>query len=87
MSYFNPVNRPSVKIETVDFIVPERLREARKIRDYPRNFCAEQLGISVRELGMYENGHKEIPKELLFELERLYKFPRGFFYKVKWERV
>lgn len=86
MSYFNPVNR-IVKTETVDFIVPERLREARAYRMMEREFAAEQLGISNLLLGMYENGHKEIPKELLFGLEKLYKFPKGYFYKVVWERV
>lgn len=86
MSYHDPINR-IYRTEVVDFIVPERLREARLLRDYPRSFCAEQLGISDRELGSYENGHKEIPKELLFGLEGLYKLPKGFFYKVRWERV
>lgn len=86
MSYFDPVNR-IFKTEIVDFVVLERLREARKYRDYPRNFCAEQLGISDGELGMYENGHKEIPKEFLMGLEKLYQFPKGYFYRVRWERV
>ncbi|HHX61324.1 MAG TPA: helix-turn-helix transcriptional regulator [Epulopiscium sp.] len=86
MSYHDPIIRVC-KTEIVDFIVPERLREARLARDYPRKFCAEQLGVSECLLGMYENGHKEIPKELLFGLQTLYKFPKGFFYNVKWERV
>lgn len=85
MSYFDPINR-IIKTETVNFIVPERLRSARAYRGYPRKFCAEQLGISDRVLGLYENGHKEIPKELLMGLEKLYGFPKGYFYKVRWER-
>lgn len=86
MSYFDPINR-HYKTEKVDFIVPERLREARAMREYPRNFCAKQLGISDSELGSYENGHREIPVELLFGLQKLYEVPRQFFYKVRWERV
>lgn len=86
MSYHDPINRIT-KTEKVDFIVPERLREARMLREYPRKFCAEQLGVSDYELGMYENGHKEIPTELLFGLQTLYKFPKGFFFKVRWERI
>ncbi|HHX62148.1 MAG TPA: hypothetical protein GX707_15780 [Epulopiscium sp.] len=86
MSYYDSRAR-HIKAEIVDFIVPERLIEARLVRDYPRSFCAEQLGISEWLLGMYENGHKEIPKELLFGLQTLYRFSKGFFYNMKWERV
>lgn len=86
MSYHDPINR-ICKTEQVDFIVPERLREARICREYTRKLCADQLGMSDYELGMYENGHKEIPKELLFKLQKLYGFPKGYFYKVRWERT
>lgn len=86
MSYFNPINK-IIKFENVDFIVPERLREARLMRGYPRDFCAKQLGICESELGIYENGHKEIPVELLFGLQKLYDVPKQFFYRVTLERV
>ncbi|MDQ4678561.1 helix-turn-helix transcriptional regulator, partial [Stenotrophomonas maltophilia group sp. RNC7] len=75
------------KTETVDFIVPERLREARLYRDIGRKYAAEQLGISERLLGLYENGHEEIPKQLIFGLQNLYNFPQKYFYEVRWERV
>lgn len=52
-----------------------------------REFAAEKLGISDELLGLYENEHKEIPKELLFRLEKLYHFPKKYFYKVRWKRV
>jgi transcriptional regulator with XRE-family HTH domain len=86
MSYFNPINNIE-KIEFVDFIVPERLRGARKYRGMSREYAAKQLGISYRLLGLYENGHKEIPKELLMGLEKIYQFPRKYFYKVRWKRI
>lgn len=86
MSYHDPRVKHT-KAEIVDFIVPERLRSARLYRDIDRRVAAEQLGISDWQLGLYENGHKEVPKELLFGLEKLYGFPKGYFYKVIWERV
>lgn len=74
--------------EEVDFIVPERLVEARKARCVSFEEAAEILEISKQELGLIENGHvKDIPKELLFKYMSAFNFPRKFFYRVRWERV
>jgi transcriptional regulator with XRE-family HTH domain len=86
MSYFNPVHK-IIKFEFVDFVVPERLRSARAYRGLSQEQASILLGIPQQLLGLYENGHKDIPKELLMGLEKLYGFPKGYFYKVRWERV
>lgn len=87
MSLFDPVVRVC-KYETVDFVVPERIREARKARGLERKEAAERLGINDRQLGLIENGHKRVTdKEFLFRLMKVYDMPRGFFYKVTWLRV
>ena len=86
MSYFNPISK-IIKFEFVDFVVPERLRSARHYRGLSQEQASIQLGISRQLLGLYENGYKEIPKELVMSLENVYSFPRKYFYKVVWERV
>lgn len=76
------------KTEEVDFIVPERLVEARKARCVSFEEASEILEIPKHELGLIENGHvKDIPKEILFKYMSAFHFPRGFFYRVRWKRV
>jgi transcriptional regulator with XRE-family HTH domain len=75
------------KHETVNFIVPERLRNARLSRALNLDEAADLLGINKHELGRMENGHQEIPKGMLFKLMSTYNFPRKYFYTVFWERV
>ena len=87
MSEHDPVVRHAPKREQVDYIVPERLREARKYRGIERKDAAFILGLTEQEYGLYENGHKPIPKEMAFGLMMLFKFPSRFFYQIKWERV
>lgn len=87
MSYFDPRMRIR-KTEKVDFIVPERIREARLARAIELEEAAEKLCISKLELGRIENGHIwDIPLEFLFKVMTVYELPRGFFYKLVWERV
>ena len=86
MSYFNPISKIT-KTEFVDFVVPERLRSARAYRGLSQEQASILLGIPQQLLGLYENGHKEIPKELVMSLEYVYSFPQKYFYKVVWERV
>ncbi len=87
MSYFDPRMRIR-KTEKVDFIVPERIREARRARGLELEDAAERLGISKQKLGCIENGHiEEIPLEFLFKAMSVYDMPRGFFYRVVWERI
>ena len=72
---------PRVKIwkyEKVDFIVPERLIEARLYRNMTREEASEKLEVTNRQLGLYENGHEEIPLEFLFWLQKVYSFPKEF---------
>ena len=87
MSYFNPIVGNSQKIETVDYIVPERIREACIARMINYNVAAMKCEIDVKEFGLMANGHKEIPKEYLFRLMNGLNFPKSFFYQIKWERV
>ena len=85
MSIFNPKAR-IIKTEPVDYIVFERLVEARKARGMDRKESAERMDIPDTELGLMENGRTEIPPEFLFKAMNLYQFPKGFFYRIKWER-
>jgi transcriptional regulator with XRE-family HTH domain len=87
MSYHDPRVK-IIKYEKVDFIVPERIRGARIYREIEFKEAAKMLEIPERELGLIENGHVEnISKEFLFKVMKAYGFPKGFFYKVIWERV
>lgn len=58
------------KIEKVDFIVPERLREACIYRNYTYKEAAEKCNIDYKEFGLYANGHKKIPKQIILNLMR-----------------
>ncbi|MBW2084453.1 MAG: helix-turn-helix transcriptional regulator [Deltaproteobacteria bacterium] len=87
MSLFHDFKVRVRKREIVDYIVPERLVDARQARGLTLEEAAEQLGIDLGTLCMYENGHWEIPKEILFKLMSVYKFPAGYFYVAIWERV
>lgn len=87
MSFFDPRVRIR-KTEKVDFIVPERIAEARQARGMDLEEAAEKLGVTKQYLSMLENGHiNNIPKDFLFQCMTVYGFPRNFFYKVVWERV
>jgi transcriptional regulator with XRE-family HTH domain len=85
VSYYNPVVQHT-KSEIVDFIVPERIKEARIYRGLDRKEAAIKLGVTNCELGLMENGHSNIPKEFLFKLMTVYDFPQRFFYRVVWHR-
>lgn len=52
MSYFDPINHPEMRSEEVNFIVPERIREACIVRDIDYKCAACQIGISEQEFGM-----------------------------------
>lgn len=77
----------SPKIEKVDFIVPERIREACIYRGYTYKEAAEKCKINYKEFGLYANGRKEVPKEKIFNLMNGLSFPKEFFYNLKWKRV
>lgn len=87
MSLFNPVVNYSQKIEEVNFIVPERIREACKARMYDYKKASEKCGIDLEEFCLFANGHKEIPQEYIFNFMKGFDLPKKFFYKIKWERV
>lgn len=87
MSAFHDFKLHIIKTEMVDFIVPERLRSARELIGLTLPEAAEKLQISKYTLGLYENGHREIPKEMLFKLMNAYSLPKNYFYEVRWERV
>lgn len=87
MSYHVPVVKIT-KHERVNFIVPERIRDARIAREIERNEAAKLLDIPERELALIENGHvNDIPKEFLFKCMSVYNFPKNYFYEVEWQRV
>lgn len=75
------------KCEDVQFIVPERIREACTFRGYTYKEAAELCGIEYRQFGRYANGHDEMPNELIFKLVKGLHFPKKFFYQIKWGRV
>ena len=50
--------------------VAERLREARG--ETPRNVVAEEVGITVSAISMYENGDRVPRDEVKVKLARLY---------------
>ena len=75
------------KIEKVDFIVPERVREACIYREYTYKEAAEKCEIEYREFCLYANGKKKIPREKIFNLMKGLSFPKDFFYNLKWNRV
>ncbi|WIF95142.1 helix-turn-helix domain-containing protein [Caminicella sporogenes] len=87
MSYFDPIVRYQPKIEEVDFIVPERIREACRYRGYTYKEAAKLCGIPERKFGRMANGHTEIPDNYIFNLMKGLGFPKKFFYQIKWERV
>lgn len=86
MSIVDPINYPAHKTEKVDFIVPERIREAVKYREYTYKKAAEKCGIEYREFCLMCNGRKEISKEMIFKLMNGLHFPKSFFYQLKWFR-
>ena len=86
MSYFDGRIRHT-KTNEVDFIVNDRLIEAREIRGMSQETAARLIGLSQSQLGLWENGHQELPLEMLFLFMKVYNFPRKFFYQERWERV
>jgi len=87
MSTLTSFKNQHIKIVNVDYIVNERLVEARKARGMSQETMAFELGVSLPELGFWKNGHRELPKEKLFDYMRILEFPMEFFYKEKWKRV
>lgn len=81
-----PIMRHTKPKERVDFIVPERIREAVEGRALTYKRAAEICGIPYREFCLMANGHKEVPQEYIHDLIKL-DFPWEFFYYIKWERV
>lgn len=86
MSFYDP-KVIITKTEKVNFIVPERLREACVIRGMSYKEAAQACKINEVEFGLMANGHKEIPNEYLFNLMQGLGFPKGFFYILRWKRI
>lgn len=86
MSEFNPIMSYLPKMEKVDYIVPERIREACTFRGYTYEEAAEKCGIECIKFGLYANGHKDIPEQEIFKLMSGLRFPKGFWYQIKWYR-
>ena len=83
MSYFDPIVKYTPKKEKVDFIVPERIREACIFRGYTYEEAAQKCNLNLREFGLYANGYKEIPEEKIFNLMKGFNLPKEFFYIIK----
>lgn len=75
------------KIEEVDFIPPERIREACMFRNWTYKEAAEKCDIDYRTFCSYANGHKDIPDDIILKLVGGLHFPKKFFYRIKWGRV
>lgn len=87
MSLLTSFKNQHIKIVNVEYIVNERLVEARKARGMSQGTLAYALGVSQRDLGLWENGHVSLPKGKLFDYMRVLEFPMKFFYKEKWKQV
>ncbi|MDU6306647.1 hypothetical protein [Faecalispora jeddahensis] len=86
MSEFDPVMHSESRRQKVDFIVPERIREAVAARGLSYEEAAELCKIDKHKFGLMANGHVEIPRRYIFHLMSGLDFPRDFFYFVRWER-
>lgn len=87
MSEFNPIMQYESRREKVNFIVPERIREACAYRGLSYEEAAELCKMDKREFGLMANGHKKIPRGYIFYLMSGLEFPKDFFYFIRWERV
>lgn len=87
MSEFNPIVKYLDKIEEVDYIVPERIREACKLRMLSYEEVARQCEIKTREFGLIANGYIPAPKDYIFKFMKVFNLPKNFFYQIKWQRV
>lgn len=75
------------KIEKVKYIVPERIKEARIYR----GMTSEEARIACKieskiQWNRWCNGHEKIPEEIIFNLMSGLRFPKEFFYELKWYR-
>lgn len=80
-------NHYELKYEEVDFIVPERIKEACVYRELTLKEASEKCDIEYRKFLRYANGKEKIPKEIIFNLMKGLRFPKKFFYQIKWQRV
>lgn len=87
MSEFNPIVQYDYKIEKVDYIVPERIREACTARMLDYKEAAQKCGIRQREFGLIANGHIPAPKEYIFRFMKAFDLPKSFFMELHWGRV
>lgn len=87
MSYMHDFTMKTIKREKVNFIVPERIREACIFREYTFKEASEKCNIPYNEFCFYANGHKDIPREKILQLSGGLHFPKEFFYYVEWTRT
>ena len=76
----------NTKIEKCDFIPPERIREACKLRGYTYEKASDRCDIDYKEFCIYANGHRDIPDELAINFMKGFNFPKMWFYRLKWKR-
>ena len=67
------------EVKDVDFIVPERLVEARRFRGIELNIAATLMEVNARTLIKWEKGIEVVDKKYLFKIMNLYRFPKEFF--------
>lgn len=87
MSYMHDFTMKTIKREKVDFIVPERIREACIFREYSYKEATEKCDIDYTTFCAYANGHKDVPEEIILKLVGGLHFPKEFFYWVEWTRT
>lgn len=86
MSEFDARVKHFTKREKVNFIVPERIREACAARGLSYEDAAAKCDIDYKQFGRMANGHEEIPDDMIFKLMAGLDFPKQFFYQIRWER-
>lgn len=75
------------KTEEVNYIVPERIKEARIYRGMTSEEARMACKIENKnQWGRWLGGHDEIPEEIIFNLMNGLRFPKEFFYQLKWYR-
>ena len=87
MSYMHDFTMKAIKREKVDFIVPERIREACAFREYSLKEEKKKCDMDYKTFCEYASGHIEIPQETIFKLAGGLHFPKEFFYWVEWTRT
>lgn len=87
MSLIHDFQNHHIKVIEVDYIVAERLQEARKSRGITITEMANKTGYNIQQLANYERRIVDIPTSILFWYMKECYLPKKFFYYEKWQRI